>query len=332
MFRNLIFLVALLLSGELMAQEKHFTEKNVQFQNDSVTLSGTLVKPKTDSPSPAIVFLHGSGPMTREGFRSYAEEFAKLGIASIFYDKRGTGDSEGSWITASLDDLADDALAAFELLKKEDGIDPKRIGVWGVSQAGWIASVMVSKTPELGFMIIISGGGASPRESEHFSYRMQLLHRGLNSDDVEKGLTMVEQFFRYLSGDVERDSFISQLDEADEKLGFLRDQLKNITPYVKNRTNWSWVADYDPANDIQQIKCPVLLMFGDQDVDQPTELAVKKWKQGLTGNDNTSIVVFPGAAHGIRMGHHGHSNSRPPFADGYLELQLGWLLKHVVRR
>lgn len=314
-----------------MAQKQDFTEKNVQFQNDSVTLSGTIVKPISDGDAPAIVFLHGSGPMTRAGFRSYAEEFAKLGIASIFYDKRGTGESEGSWVTVSIDDLANDALAAFELLKKEDGIDPTRIGVWGVSQAGWIASAMASKTSELGFMIIISGGGASPRESERFSYRMQMLFKGLNADEVEKGLAMVEQFFQYLAGDMEREAFINQLDEADEKLGFLRDQLKNITPSAKNRTNWSWVADYDPANDIQQIKCPVLLMFGDQDVDQPTELAVKKWKQGLSDNDNTSIVVFPGAAHGIRMGHHGHGNSRPPFADGYLELQLGWLLKHVVR-
>lgn len=333
MFRSLKFLLALLLSGGLVAQKLAFKEKDLQFQNDSVLLSGTLIKPISESVSPAIVFLHGSGPMSRAGFRPYAEEFAKLGIASLFYDKRGTGSSQGSWITSSIEDLANDALSAVELLKEEDGIDPERIGVWGVSQAGWIASIMASKSPELGFMIIISGGGASPRESENFSYRKQLEREGLEKNEIEKGLVMVEQFFQYLSGEMERDTFLSQLDDVDDRLIFHKKQLINITPSTSNRVNWSWVADYDPANDIQQIKCPVLLLFGDKDQDQPTEQAVEKWKQGLAsgGNDQTAIVVFPDAGHGIRLaGHHGNDHSRPPFADGYLELQLGWLLKNVI--
>ena len=69
------------------AQAPQFTEREVTFRNGSVELHGTLMLPAAQSPSPAVVFLHGSGPHPRAGFRPYAEEFARLGVASLFFDK-----------------------------------------------------------------------------------------------------------------------------------------------------------------------------------------------------------------------------------------------------
>lgn len=324
------FLAAFLLSCAVVAQDKAVTEQQIVLKNGQVNLSGTLIQPGGSTNSPAIVYLHGSGPMTREGFRPYAEEFAKLGIASLFYDKRGTGSSEGSWITSSLDDLAEDASAAVEFLKTQEGIDPSRIGFWGISQGGWIAPLAASKVEDIGFMMVVSGGGASPRQSELFSYQKQFEHKGLSEEEQEKGLSIANMFFDYLATGEERNSLLEALDEIKEgRLSFLAKQIGHILPSERNRVNWSWVGAYEPVEDIQEINCPVLLLFGDKDMDQPTDLALEKWRKGLqdAGNEQSTVMLFPGAAHGIRIGgHHQHRS----FADGYWEVQIGWLWRNVL--
>jgi len=45
-----------------------------------------------------------------------------------------------------LEDLANDAVAGVEFLKGHDWIDPNRIGIFGVSQGGWIAPLAASKS------------------------------------------------------------------------------------------------------------------------------------------------------------------------------------------
>ena len=75
-----------------------------------------------------------------------------------------------------------------------------------------------------------------------------------------------------------------------------------------------------------------MLMFGDRDSNHPTDVAVHKWREGLqqAGNDQVTIMIFPGAGHGIRMREGNSGTARPPFADGYEDVMLGWLWRHVV--
>ncbi len=83
---------------------------------------------------------------------------------------------------------------------------------------------------------------------------------------------------------------------------------------------------------IARIKCPLLLMFGDRDTDHPTTLAVQNWREGLkkAGNQRFTLVVYPGAGHGIRMREGYTGSGRAPFAEGYLETMVGWLWLNVV--
>lgn len=321
------------MSIQAAAQPIQFTEREVVFRNGEVELHGTLMLPTVRTPSPAIVFLHGSGPHPRGGFRPYAEEFAKLGVASLFFDKRGSGDSGGSWITASLDDLAGDALAAVGHLTAEPRIDADRIGFWGISQAGWIAPLAGSRSEDVAFMILISGGGASPRESEMFSYEREFERAGLSAEDTARATEVLEAYYDYLATGERRAELVARLDELRSgRLSPLADQLDRILPSEDNRANWSWVATHDPAPHIENFTGPILLMFGADDTDHPTTLAVERWREGLrtAGNSRVTLMVFPGAGHGIRM-REGHGGAgRAPFADGYAEVQIGWLWRNVI--
>ena len=327
-------LLLALACGVATAAPARFAERDVSFQNGAVELRGTLIVPAAAGRHPAVVFLHGSGPVTREGARPYAEEFAAIGVAGLVFDKRGSGASGGSWTTSSLDDLAGDGLAAIAYLKTQPEIDPARIGFWGVSQAAWVATRATARSGgDVAFMVLISGGGASPRESELFSYEQEFEKAGLTAAELSDARGLVDAYLAFLATGEGRPALVARLAGLREgRLSPLAEQIDGILPSDENRTNWSWVAAWDPAEDTATITCPVLLMFGDRDTSHPTDVSVRKWKDGLkqAGNDAVTLVVFPGAGHGIRMRDGFTGKGRPPFADGYADLMLGWLWRNVV--
>lgn len=94
----------------------------------------------------------------------------------------------------------------------------------------------------------------------------------------------------------EKSRLVSRLESLEASPDNPLHQLPQIiqVPSEENRSNWSWVATYNPVPDIEKVKCPLLLMFRDQDLQHPTELAVKKWRKGLddADNDQAKIMVF----------------------------------------
>ena len=59
--------------------------------------------------------------------------FNRLGLATLAYDKRGCGNSGGDWKKVDLEDLAGDALAGVKWLRAQAAIDPRKVGLWGIS-------------------------------------------------------------------------------------------------------------------------------------------------------------------------------------------------------
>ena len=116
----------------------------VRFQSGDVTLAGTLFIPDERGRHPAIVLFHGSGPEPRNP--SVADWFARHGVIVLTYDKRGVGESTGDFRAVSFTELADDGLAAIQLLRARPDVDAERIGVWGLSQGGWLGPLAASRS------------------------------------------------------------------------------------------------------------------------------------------------------------------------------------------
>src|SRR5205085_2079920 len=108
--------------------EKH---EDVRFSNGAIQLAGTLISQATGGKHPAVILVHGSGAENREYILPWARFLVRKGMAVLGYDKRGVGGSTGDWYTASFDDLAADAVAAFNFLRKRNDIDPAQIGLLG---------------------------------------------------------------------------------------------------------------------------------------------------------------------------------------------------------
>jgi len=115
------------------------------FTNGDVRLAFTLDLPSGKPPFPAVVLGHGSGRMTRDQLRWLSSGFVRLGFAVLRFDKRGVGESTGTYVFVGTNDspevfpqLASDIAAGVRFLRTRPEIDPRRIGLAGNSQAGWL--------------------------------------------------------------------------------------------------------------------------------------------------------------------------------------------------
>ena len=106
-----------------VAQRMELSEEDVAFSRDGVTFHGTLIRPASADPQPAIVLLGGASWEKRRSTRSHAVTMASMGLAALIYDKRGYGESGGDQ-TVPFSVTADDALSAIDYLRSRADIHP----------------------------------------------------------------------------------------------------------------------------------------------------------------------------------------------------------------
>jgi hypothetical protein len=134
------------------------------FDNAGTRLAFTLDLPEGRGPFPAVVLGHGSGRVTRDQLRFTAAQFTRVGFAVLRFDKRGVGESAGQFVPVGTRDsptvfpqLAGDIEAGVRFLRTRPEIDPRRIGISGWSQAGWILPIVAHDLGHVAFMVIMSG-------------------------------------------------------------------------------------------------------------------------------------------------------------------------------
>jgi dienelactone hydrolase len=301
--------------------------EEIVFHSGQVDLSGTLLRPKGPGPFPALVLLHGSGPDTRENLRPVATRLVEHGYAALIFDKRGCGRSTGSWISSSLQDLAGDGIAAIRFLASRPGIDSRHVGVWGCSQSGWYAPLVANAEPSVSFVIVITGGGAPPRETEWLYYTHALDEANVTAADRPRALDIVRRYFRYLEDGNGRAELLAALDSARAAPWFSAVDVRRILPSAELRPKWSWVSTYDPTAAIESLRVPTLVLFGGRDPFVPVSLAMERWASSLDRSAAPHVVrLFPEAGHGLTIGAHDPEPGKErAYADDYFEAMKAFL-------
>jgi dipeptidyl aminopeptidase/acylaminoacyl peptidase len=137
------------------------------FENGPTKLSGTLYLARGSKPQSAIVVTHAAAAPLRDLplYQHLKEMLPALGIAVFIYDRRGSGKSGGDLQASDYALLADDAIAAVRMLKAHTRIDSRRVGIWGLSQGGWLALLAASRSSEPAFIISVSAPLVSPDQA-----------------------------------------------------------------------------------------------------------------------------------------------------------------------
>jgi uncharacterized protein len=242
--------------------EIDYSEITFENKTDSLLLAGMLMLPKGEGPFPVVVFIHGSGPSYRNSvwYISVSKYLISNGIAVVLPDKRGCEKSEGEWIGADFEQLANDVLSAVEYVKKQNTFSYSGIGILGMSQGGWIAPVAANQSDDIDFVATMSGATVSTDE--------QLVFEEINNIEP----------YTY--------RFIAKL------IAPLTAQRISKMPHQKA------LAGFDPIPYWKKISVPVFVGYGGNDKNVPVEKCIERLK--TNNLSEFLIKVYPHGGHAIR--------------------------------
>ncbi len=305
-----------------------YHQEEVSFRNGDIELAGTLYLPRAPGPHPAVVMIHGSGPESRMEYGFYARLFARNGIAGLAYDKRGVGASTGDLYAADYEDYAQDALAAVRFLQVRPEIDPRGVGLMGVSEGEWVAPLAATKSDDVAFVIVTSASGMSPAEQVEAELEAKLRAAGHSEEGVSQALALNRRVFDYQRTGEGADSLRAALREAQQHSWFqdadgLPDEIYPFEEYAW----WRSVMDFDPAPVWQRVDVPVLVIKGGKDTHSPAAQAKRNLETALRdgGNRDHAFLVFPAGDHLLLEWPLGERVPPPVFADGYLDTLVTWI-------
>ena len=243
--------------SELEYSEIYFENRYEDFQ-----LSGMLFIPEGEGPFPTVVIIHGSGTSSRDSvwYLSVAKHLQDNGIAVLLPDKRGSEKSEGDWVGSNFEELATDTISAIEFVKHQQMFEYSTIGLIGMSQGGWIAPVVATKSDDVSFVVSMSGTAVTTDE--------QLLHEEINNISP----------YTY--------SFIAKL-IAPITTNHLK-QLDHVSAYM----------GFDPIPYWKEVQVPVFFALGENDENVPVDASINRLSENNLNHFN--VKIYADGGHAIR--------------------------------
>lgn len=308
-----------------------YTEADVRFQSGRVTLAGTLRLPLAPGAHAAVFLLQGSGNADREAESFYADYLARHGLATLVYDKRGTGRSGGDYRQSSFDDYAADALAGVHYLQSRSEIDPKRVGLSGRSHGGIVVPLAASLSKDVAFIINISGTGVPPYQQVTYQAETEMRRDGFSEAEIAEAVAYMNLKWQVArAGGEGWDRLAVATRAARGKKWAERVQLAekpdDIVP------SWQREMGYDPMPALEKVTQPVLAVFGELDTSTPVAATTANYRNALSrgGNKAYTIKVFPRADHALLVWPKpGDQVHWPLLAPGFLEAMTTWIDKQV---
>ncbi len=323
----------------------------VSYPNKSagISLAGTLTLPKGDGPFPSVILITGSGGQDRDEtllghkpFLILADYLTRRGVAVLRVDDRGVGGSTGSQAKATSADFATDVEAGVSFLKTRKEIDPKRIGLMGHSEGGLIAPMVAAKIPgDVAFVVLLAGTGVPGDEILEAQSSLILKAMGAKAEDVDKQVAIARktyQTLRTVLDDAALDKALAALQTealdalADPKLKELgkaqsEAQMKMIkTPWFR------YFLTYDPRPALSKVKCPVLAINGENDLQVPPKQNLPEIAKALKSGGNLDVTTreLPGLNHLFQTSKTGapseYASIEETFSPKALEVIGDWIL------
>ncbi|MEO6051121.1 MAG: alpha/beta fold hydrolase [Pyrinomonadaceae bacterium] len=320
-----------------------YYSEDVKFDNPSakITLAGTLTLPKKDGVFPVVVLITGSGPQNRneellghKPFLVLSDYLTRNGIGVLRYDDRGIGESGGIFSTSTTQDFAADVRSAVDYLKTRKDVKKNKIGLIGHSEGGIIAPMVAANSKDIAFIVLLAGTGVPG--DQILLLQKELIERasGASESDIQSGQKLNKGAFVIIKttanpSEIEGklSTYYKQNQVPDKDASAMTKQLSAV---------WmQFFITYDPSPILKKVKCPVLAMNGENDLQVPAKVNLDAIKQNLekAGNKKVTIRLFPKLNHLFQESEIGspseYEKIEQTFSAAALKEVTDWIIQQI---
>ncbi len=300
-------------------EPRAITSEQITFESKGDELAGVVDRPQEiGEPLPAVVVLHDSGPMDRNGlsrgalglelpvevavYQELAENLAQNGYVVIRFDKRTCVEGGPPWCKYPREYIKDhreklasvlmaDARAAVDLLRKRKDVDPTRVFLLGHGQGAEIALALSPDVESRGLVLL----APSPYPVDDV-----ILHQ------TSASLTHLEKR-RKAEGNTTMGTLLQQQLDAleathkEQKQAFEKlraDELDEDDVLGAPKTTWSSLFElHDRAMaSLKNSQTPVLALFGEHDLNLPHD-SHETVQAKLDRSSKSEVMLLPGVTH-----------------------------------
>lgn len=301
-------------------------------------LRGFIDVPQGSGRHPAILIIHGSGTTdVFGGNREYngpylrlRETFKAAGLATVIWDKAGNGCSTGNYSDGNpIRERSSEGIAALNALKERPEIDSSRMGLWGISQGGWIAPMMAVRSKDVSFIIVVSAPARDAVAQLEYQALTALRASGVADSEVREIGKRLARAFAIMRAGGSVEEFAAEVEPLKKYPAV--GALGVTTGTQEQYAAWQNSMDhhYRPDTALRELQQPVLAIFGDRDVLVDWRESSRIYREALSagGNTDVTIKVFRNSDHNIF-----ERGSDSKFSEGYLQTMNSWLQNHTQSR
>lgn len=353
--KSIVLKVVLLISWLLVAAISYGQKvaEPFEFQFEQKTLRGLIEKPLNHPSKAVIILIPGYGRtdfVAGNWFATLRNKLVACGLTVCFWDKSGCGKSDGEFNAQQpVENSADEAIAAIQAIKKLQIAGAEKIGLWGISRAGWICPLINEKWP-IDFWISVSGTD----DKENFGYLLKsnLIIAGKAEKEAERLFQAWKQGHKLFCTHAKYEHYLKAIqplrqDSTCRRLfGYTNEpiitekaradyqaQQKLYTSkghYDKKSGLWVYIDQFDEK--LRTINCPVLALFGanDSQIDWRKTKRLYEKTIGSGTKAKLTVKVFENCNHSLQKCNTcGYQENLSVFnwqaCEGYYEAMEAWL-------
>ena len=273
-------------------------------------------------------------------FLVLADFLTKRGIAVLRYDKRGIAKSTGNYADATMDNFTQDAQEAFGYLKSRKEVDVKRLGIIGHSEGGILGALVATRSKDLNWMVLLATPATTGERT--LLRQSELIARagGLAEEQITRSLEFDRKAYRAVREEKDAAALERRLRALVEQSGLgaamppaaLQAQIRMMSsPWFRE------FLDYDPAPALEKLKCPVLALSGDRDlqVDSTENVPLLRKAYEASGNRDFMVVEIEGVNHLFQKAQSGspalYGAIEETIAPEILTAVGNWVSKHTMQ-
>ena len=288
-------------------EEIHILDKNGRFY----LINGTLTMP-TNEPKALLILISGSGWQDRDEFilghkpfMVIADHLTRLGYAVFRYDDF----PQAVFAKSTTYDFADGVTLILDSFACRQDLASLPTGLLGHSEGSMVAEIVTARDQRVDFVITL--GGVAQRPMDVLLYQLRAISEAdsiFTAEEIDNTVKLSAQIYKALDKAKNEKQAVNILKRAweqiSDKLTPEEQERYGYTPQKKAASIYQlsspWFftfIHFDPKPYIQKMRCPVLTIGGEKDLQVDTETNNALFSKYLSKNNNHRHVSIPGANH-----------------------------------